>query len=236
MKTKNISIAVLMLMIYEALAQLPLLNRSGGMDILSEALMENFVYLHFIVLLLWYMIGLISKKPNRGILIQLLFVLSIIVCIIAWRRIQWYKLPKEERNRIEENQNKIENTLYNVGCKDGKLCFQNYKGEVIIPCLYDAGNPFENDTITSVLLGAKWGYINRTGKTIIPFQFNKAQNFSEGLAAVKKDSLWGFIDLAGRWIILPKYPKIISGFYKGKASVELKGKVIKIDKQGNSTE
>jgi hypothetical protein len=50
MREKNISIALLTIMVYEAIAQLPLLNTSGGADILSEALMEIFcmcIFLHY---------------------------------------------------------------------------------------------------------------------------------------------------------------------------------------------
>jgi hypothetical protein len=54
MREKNISIALLTIMVYEAIAQLPLLNTSGGADILSEALMEIFVYVHFFALLVIY--------------------------------------------------------------------------------------------------------------------------------------------------------------------------------------
>lgn len=52
----------------------------------------------------------------------------------------------------------------------------------------------------------KAGYIDETGKLIIPLQFMRARPFSEGLAAVsKKDDLgnekWGFIDKSGKTVI-----------------------------------
>ena len=217
MKGKNISIALLTIMVYEAIAQLPLLNKSGGGDIASEAFMEIFVYLHFLVLLIIFVIGLLRGNIEKGVFIQLLFVLSIIACIIVWRRIQWYQLPKEERKKIFQQEQESKNAMYTVHCPNGKYRFQNYKEEIVIPCLYDDVNLFEKDSITGVKVGDKWGFINRTGKVLIPFQFDKADNFYEGLAAVKKDGLWGFIDLKGNWVIKPKYDKIISPFEKGKA-------------------
>lgn len=51
----------------------------------------------------------------------------------------------------------------------------------------------------------KWGYINQEGLKVIECKFNFASDFSEGLAAVKVDSLWGFIDFRGEVIIKPKY-------------------------------
>ena len=217
MKGKNISIALLTIMVYEAIAQLPLLNKSGGGDIASEAFMEIFVYLHFLVLLIIFVIGLLRGNIEKGVFIQLLFVLSIIACIIVWRRIQWYQLPKENRDAIIEYEMKRKNAIYGIHCENGKIRFENSKGEILIPCLYDGGNPFVDDTITCVYLNDKWGFINRKGKVLIPLQYERADNFYEGLAAVRKDGLWGFIDLKGNWVIKPKYDKIISPFEKGKA-------------------
>ncbi len=229
MREKNISIALLTFMVYEAIAQLPLLNTSGGADILSEALMEIFVYVHFFALLVIFIVSVLRRKLNKGILIQLLFVLSILVGMFIWNRIQWYRLPKQERDKLLEYEKEQKNALYNVGCENGKLCFQNHKGEIVIPCIYDAGKPFVDDTITCVAIKGKWGYINRTGKTLIPFQFDDADNFYEGFAAVKQDNLWGFINPKGKWVIAPKYEKLIQPFQNGKALVQIKDDTIKIN-------
>lgn len=48
----------------------------------------------------------------------------------------------------------------------------------------------ENDSI-------RFGYINRTGKTVIPFQFNEAGSFENGYALVKKDNETYWIDSLG---------------------------------------
>ena len=50
-----------------------------------------------------------------------------------------------------------------------------------------------------------WGFINRNGTTLIPFQFEHATLFSNGLAAVKNADGWGFIDMTGKWIIPPRF-------------------------------
>jgi hypothetical protein len=47
----------------------------------------------------------------------------------------------------------------------------------------------------------KWGYIDRTGKTIIEPQFNSARDFSEGLAWVQKGGKCFFINGAGEIVI-----------------------------------
>ena len=49
------------------------------------------------------------------------------------------------------------------------------------------------------------GYINTAGETIIDPQFQGAENFSEGLAAVLTDEAWGFIDETGALVISPQF-------------------------------
>jgi hypothetical protein len=53
-----------------------------------------------------------------------------------------------------------------------------------------------------MLLGGKWGYIDRTGKFIIRPQFDEALNmeFSNGLARVKIDGKWGYINKTGKFV------------------------------------
>ncbi|SFM37782.1 WG containing repeat-containing protein [Paenibacillus sp. 1_12] len=40
----------------------------------------------------------------------------------------------------------------------------------------------------------KWGFIDNTGKEIVAVKFERAFDFSEGLAAVKVKGKWGFIN------------------------------------------
>jgi hypothetical protein len=54
----------------------------------------------------------------------------------------------------------------------------------------------------------KWGFVDGTGKEVIPFKYVVAQEFSEGLAAVKKHSGWGFIDTTGYAVIRYKYQSV----------------------------
>jgi hypothetical protein len=51
----------------------------------------------------------------------------------------------------------------------------------------------------------KWGYIEKAGKIVIPFQFEEAGRFSEGLAAAKKEGRWGYIDPKGNVAIAFQY-------------------------------
>lgn len=52
--------------------------------------------------------------------------------------------------------------------------------------------------------GYKFGYIDTTGKLVIPFQFDDADFFQNGVARVKKGDKWGLINLQGK-LIRPFY-------------------------------
>ena len=77
------------------------------------------------------------------------------------------------------------------------------------------------------------GFIDTTGKLIIPFQYENAwiPTFSEGLAPVSKDGLYGFINTIGEWVIKPQYAYAV-GFHEGLSCVFLNGRCGFIDKKG----
>jgi hypothetical protein len=47
----------------------------------------------------------------------------------------------------------------------------------------------------------KYGFVDTSGKLIIPAQYDEANNFSCGLARVRKGNSWQFIDKAGRTVL-----------------------------------
>jgi hypothetical protein len=69
----------------------------------------------------------------------------------------------------------------------------------------------------------KFGYIDRTGKIVIPAQFNRAENFSEGLATVEIGEKYGCIDLNGNMVIPPQFNDYIYRFGNGLAKVDRSG-------------
>ncbi len=87
------------------------------------------------------------------------------------------------------------------------------------------------ERITPVELNGKYGYVNKTGKEVIPFKYDYAYSFSEGLAAVKLNGKWRYIDKTGKEVIPLKYDNADS-FSEGLAVVKLNGKWCYIDKTG----
>jgi hypothetical protein len=77
----------------------------------------------------------------------------------------------------------------------------------------------ENIELKPIKKDGKYGYIDKTGKVVIPGKWELAANFSEGLAAVKDDNgKYGYIDKMGKLIIPCKWED--AGFFsKGLAPV-----------------
>lgn len=82
--------------------------------------------------------------------------------------------------------------------------------------------PGQETPLFVVLKDKKWGFMDREGKIVIPFQFEYASPFSEGLAQVRvgsgRESKIGFIDSRGAPMIPPKYHEA-GNFSEGLAPV-----------------
>jgi hypothetical protein len=49
-------------------------------------------------------------------------------------------------------------------------------------------------------LNSKWGYIDQTGKLVIPAQFDRDARFWQGLAWVEQRSTLGYVNPKGTWV------------------------------------
>ena len=120
--------------------------------------------------------------------------------------------------------------------KDGKWGYIDKAGKVIIPFQYDDASEFNGD-LAIVGIGEedhfrKYFYIDKAGNDVIEInRYEYLEPFKEGLAAVKKDEKWGYIDKNEK-IIIPFQYDDASEFSEGLAAVEKNGKWIYIDKTG----
>jgi hypothetical protein len=78
----------------------------------------------------------------------------------------------------------------------------------------------------------KAGFIDSTGKIVIPYIYDEVKEFSDDLAAVRSGELWGFIDKSGKYIIPAKYT-YTSSFSFGVAQVYYEEKYHFINKDGS---
>lgn len=90
--------------------------------------------------------------------------------------------------------------------KGDKMGCINRQGFEAIPFVYDAISDFViehneqykfKEGLACVKMNDKWGYVDYTGKVVIPFEFEDAWGFSEGFAWVKKSGKWGVVDKFG---------------------------------------
>ncbi len=70
----------------------------------------------------------------------------------------------------------------------------------------DAGNISEN--LCWVMSDKGCGYLNGDGKMVIECQYEKAYGFNNGIAAVRKNKLWGFIDVEGKEVLPHIYTEV----------------------------
>ncbi|MFB6456252.1 WG repeat-containing protein [Chitinophaga sp. Hz27] len=77
----------------------------------------------------------------------------------------------------------------------------------------------------------KVGFIDQQGKIIIPPVYAEADDFSEGLAAVRSDGYFGYIDPSGKMIISAAYDRA-EAFHNGMALVYKGTQAQYINKQG----
>lgn len=95
--------------------------------------------------------------------------------------------------------------------KDRKLGFINRQNELVIPFAF--GEAWESgfqEGLSAVkdLASGKFGYIDKTGRMVIPAIYDSALQFSDGLGFVRKDKKAGFIDHSGQPLIGLQYDEI----------------------------
>jgi len=78
----------------------------------------------------------------------------------------------------------------------------------------------------------KKGFVDATGRWVIPPRYQSVLDFSEGLAPVEVNGKWGFIDSAGNEAISPRFDEAYR-FLEGVAVVGLGDTYALIDKNGH---
>lgn len=88
----------------------------------------------------------------------------------------------------------------------GKMGIKTIEDGIIIPAVYDFVESF-SDGLFNVTQADTHAYFDSKGKTILPFQnkYESYGNFTEGLARVRINEKWGYIDKTGQEIIKPQF-------------------------------
>lgn len=80
----------------------------------------------------------------------------------------------------------------------------------------------------------KSGFIDTTGKIVIPIKYSNIRDFKNGLAAYKENNKWGFINKKEQVVISPQFDKVLTyeGFVRELCCVQLKNQWGYINKKG----
>ena len=86
--------------------------------------------------------------------------------------------------------------------KGDKWGFCTADKNIVIDCIYDNASIF-SEGLAAVSINEKngFGFINEAGLSFIPFSFESAKEFTEGLVAVKNNDKWGYINRNGEMVI-----------------------------------
>lgn len=119
--------------------------------------------------------------------------------------------------------------------------FVDRQGAVVIPPMYHCDVNWRDqqfaERITPVSTAApsgekeKFGFIDITGKTVVDFQYDWAEQFFDGLAMVSKDGKYGYVNTAGE-VVIPLQYDGADHFSEGLAAVEVNGRWGFIDTRG----
>lgn len=92
-------------------------------------------------------------------------------------------------------------SLYPAQGDNGKWGFANSEGMIVINAEYDQADYFTERGIALVKKGDKYGFIDTTGKIVMPFRFDKmylTPELENHFAVARVGGKWGFIDENGK--------------------------------------
>ncbi|WP_304516353.1 WG repeat-containing protein [Cecembia rubra] len=130
-----------------------------------------------------------------------------------------------------EKVNNIGDKYYNVLMRDKKIGLLGPNGWEVHPV--DGVDKIlpGNEGIYGAMKSGKYGFIDKSGKWLIPAQFDQVKKFNEGLAAYQLNGQWGILDKWGN-IIVPAQFSQISEFRRGLAIVRTGEKQNIVDRTG----
>ena len=144
------------------------------------------------------------------------------------REVASKELSDETSTNTPPNNNLVNNTTQNNPANErelkrfgkwGRYGYVDKKtDEIVIPARWtDAGAFFGN--LARVYNSKYWGFIDKTGKEVIPCKWKEVGLVSEGTISVRDDNdKWGYIDITGK-IIIPCQWEKAGSFRDGLATV-----------------
>ena len=97
-------------------------------------------------------------------------------------------------------------------------------------CKFNIGGEFNE--VEKRVKGGLWGFMTPQGKQLIEANYDYCYNFSEGIAAVKKEGKWGFINTNNDIIVPLEYEEFVESFKEGEGKLKKDDEIYIFDKEG----
>jgi|GEM_PF-4006090 len=110
--------------------------------------------------------------------------------------------------------------------------FDTLTNELLTAIRYDNIGYFANENHIQFCTNDKYGFLNESGNEIIGAKYDLATDFTEGLACVKLDELWGMVNTLGEIIVPIEYEMAWPFHMKNRAAVKKDGKWGFINEKG----
>lgn len=142
------------------------------------------------------------------------------------------KLIFEDKERRYQGFEFLGSGVFAAKINDSSYQFLDYTGIPLTESTYTTDWSFQiSEERILAMKDRKYGYLDLSGSEIIPFIYDEARSFYEGLAAVCKDGKWGFIDPNGAEVLPFEFDSVYS-FEDGLAPVSKEEKWGMVDKTG----
>ena len=96
--------------------------------------------------------------------------------------------------------------------KDKLYGFIDYSGNIVINPIYKSAEDFSDGLAKVITIDDKVEFINTNGEVVLRTNVDWILNFKNGVAAVKKNNKYGFVDKSGKLVIEAKYDEICYDF------------------------
>jgi hypothetical protein len=126
-----------------------------------------------------------------------------------------------------------EGVAYATNSQTGMIYYLDKKGYEAFNVPAKEGSKCTNGFIIIKDNSSRFYHVNKKGKAISTKTWDEAGEFIEGLAMVKENGKWGFIDTLGKKLIEIKYD-VVSNFTKGAAMVKQGNDFFQVNKKGES--
>lgn len=118
--------------------------------------------------------------------------------------------------------------------KKDKYGIVNWQGREVFPAIFEDIGEYSDTSFVAVKKRGKWGYSNQKLSLVLPYKYEVAKTFAQGLAFVKLEGVWKVIDEKGKFINEENYQElkrvdqqmILAKTEEGWGLINLEGKVV----------